>query len=273
MSDKYTVIGGNGFIGGEIVSLLKEKGETVNVPVRNCNTLLTTDLGIVIFAAGNGDCVNKPFEVFNSNTKLLADILEHASFTKLIYISSTRVYMEQEASSESANVTICESDNRRLFNLTKLVSEELCLRSEKNTVIVRPSNVYGLALHSPLFLPSIIRNSINNKHVDMYVSPEYAKDYVSVTDVAALIYKIAQKNTHNVYNIASGSNTTADEIANVILSETQCSIKWHNGFAGEYFPVTDNSRTINEYNFSYRNVLDEMKIMIKNYIKYLSNDI
>src|SRR5471030_2728882 len=121
MSTKYTVIGGNGFIGGEIVTLLKEKGEDVHVPVRNCESLYTQDLGIVIFAAGNGDCAQKPFEVFNSNTRLLADLLERAEFTKLIYISSTRVYMEQEASNEDSNVTICTNDKRRLFNLTKLL--------------------------------------------------------------------------------------------------------------------------------------------------------
>ena len=262
MSDKYTVIGGNGFIGGEIVSLLKEKGETVNVPVRDCKSLFSTELGIVIFAAGNGDCVKKPFEVFNSNTKLLADILEHANFTKLIYISSTRVYMEQEASSEDSDLTVCYNDKRRLFNLTKLVAEELCLRSESNTVIVRPSNVYGTAIHSKLFLPSITRDAVNKKNVNMYVTPSYAKDYISVKDLVEMIYRISQGAKKRIYNIASGINTSADEIAKLLIEHSGCEISWHEGFMDDHFPITDISSIENEFNFKPRILAEDIQSMI-----------
>jgi|SRR5471030_419655 len=262
MSTKYTVIGGNGFIGGEIVTLLKEKGEDVHVPVRNCESLYTQDLGIVIFAAGNGDCAQKPFEVFNSNTRLLADLLERAEFTKLIYISSTRVYMEQEASNEDSNVTICTNDKRRLFNLTKLVAEELCLRSERDTVIVRPSNVYGTAIHSKLFLPSITRDAVNKQLVNMYVTPSYAKDYVSVNDVAEVIYKISLGCQKKIYNIASGVNTRADEIAELLKKYSGCDVSWHQGYMDDYFPVTDISNIESEFDFKPRSLSEDIQSMI-----------
>lgn len=271
MKAHYTVIGGRGFIGSEIVENLRAKGENVVVPPRDDNSLFEKDLGIVIYAAGNGDCVNHPFDVYKSNTELLASILERAQFTKLIYISSTRVYMEQAGASESDNVTICSGDNRRLFNLTKLVSEELCLKSNRDTIIVRPSNVYGLALKSKLFLPSIIRNAISNRHIDMYVSPEYAKDYVSVHDVAELIFRISQSNEHKIYNIASGDNTTASDIAELIAKKTGCTVEWHHGFQGEYFPPTDNVRTLNEYDYVYSNVLSDIEIMIDNFEKNMTD--
>lgn len=271
MKAHYTVIGGRGFIGSEIVDNLLAKGEKVEVPPRDDETLFDRDLGIVIYAAGNGDCANTPFDVYKSNTELLAAILERAEFSKLIYISSTRVYMEQDSASENDNLTVCSSDNRRLFNLTKLVSEELCLKSGRDTIIVRPSNVYGLALKSKLFLPSIIRNAISNKHIDMYVAPEYAKDYVSVTDVAEMIYLISRKNEHHIYNIASGVNTKASDIADLIASKTGCTIQWHEGFKGEYFPPTDNTRTINEFGHVYKNVLSDIEIMIDNFKKNMTD--
>lgn len=270
MKSHYTVIGGRGFIGSEIVGNLKAKGETVVVPPRDDDSLFNSELGIVIYAAGNGDCANTPFDVYKSNTELLAALLEKASFDKLIYISSTRLYMEQEGASESDDLTVCTNDNRRLFNLTKLVSEELCLKSARETIIVRPSNVYGLALKSKLFLPSIIRNAISNHHIDMYVAPEYAKDYVAVSDVAEVIYQISRHSQHKIYNIASGVNTTAADIAELISNKTDCTIKWHDGFKGEYFPPTDNSRTVTEYSHTYRNVLADIEIMIDNFKKIMT---
>ncbi|WP_337242221.1 NAD-dependent epimerase/dehydratase family protein, partial [Proteus faecis] len=74
------------------------------------------------------------------------------------------------------------SDNRRLFNITKLAAEEICLKSNKNITIIRPSNVYGTAINSSLFLPSIVRDAIQKKEINMFVSPEYSKDYISVND-------------------------------------------------------------------------------------------
>nr|WP_248298586.1 SDR family oxidoreductase [Pseudoalteromonas arctica] len=263
----YTVIGGRGFIGNEVSKKLLENNHSIYIPERNDIDLFSKSLGTVIFCAGAGDCKNAPLQVFKSNSLLLAEILEKASFDKLIYISSTRLYMGQDNTQENANLVVSHGDERRLFNLSKLISEELCLLSSKKVVIIRPSNVYGLALNSPLFLPAITRNAINNKHVDMYVTPEYAKDYISITDLVDAIYQLAEKDnlSETVYNIASGINTKAKDIANVLESETGCNINWINGCVDEYFPVNDISRLKKEITFNPRNVLDDMKIMIDDF--------
>lgn len=61
---QYTVIGGRGFIGNEIVDQLKKLKHDVWVPQRDEQTLFTKDLGIVIYCAGNGDCQNTPLMSF-----------------------------------------------------------------------------------------------------------------------------------------------------------------------------------------------------------------
>jgi len=263
----YTVIGGNGFIGSEVSKKLIDNGHSVFIPDRDDSRLFTKELGIVIFCAGAGDCKNDPFNVFKANSLLLAAMLEKSDFKKMVYISSTRLYMGQEETKENSDLTVLANDNRRLFNLTKLLSEELCLLSNKNVVIVRPSNVYGLALNSPLFLPAITRNAINNKRVDMYVTPEYAKDYLSIHDLVSAVCQLSEKDDlmHNIYNIASGINTSAKAIANVLERETGCAINWVQGSVDEYFPVNDISTLTNEIQFSPRNVLDDMKIMIDDF--------
>lgn len=268
---KYTVVGGQGFIGAEVVKQLEEQSHNVFIPKKNDSRLFTDDLGVLIYCAGHGDCNNNPFKVFHSNSVLLSEILENAAFNKLVYVSSTRLYMGQECASERDDLTVLTSDSRRLFNLTKLLSEELCLLSNKNVIVIRPSNVYGLALNSPLFLPAITRNAINNSQVDMYVTPDYKKDYVSVIDVAYAICELSGKSdlSHRVFNVASGVNTSAGDIADLLNKETGCDINWHKGSVDEIFPKNDISALQNEIVFNPKNVLDDLRIMVDKFKKAL----
>jgi len=263
----YTVVGGKGFIGSAITTYLKKMGNTVYVPKRNDDELFEQELGTLIYCAGQGDCTNRPFEVLNAHTVLLSNVLQHANFKRLIYISSTRLYAGQNPTNESDNLTILSEDNRRLFNLTKLVAEELCLLSQQDVLILRPSNVYGLALQSPLFLPAITRNAINNGRIDMYVSPDYAKDYVSIDDLVSVIYQMSLKNTFSkkIYNVASGVNTCASSIATILSSETGCTVNWVDGCVDEYFPVNDIAAIKQEISFEPRNVLDDLKLMVDDF--------
>ncbi|WP_345859452.1 SDR family oxidoreductase [Shewanella algae] len=266
---QYTVFGGRGFIGSEIVKQLNQLGHNVFVPERDDETIYHQDLGIVIYCAGHGDCKNAPFAVLDANVNLLSSLLQKASFERLLYISSTRVYMNQDDSFESADLTVCIDDNRRLFNLTKLVAEELCLKSNRDVCIVRPSNVYGVALNSPLFLPSITRNAINHGKVDMYITKDYAKDYVSVKDVASSCIEIAStaQCLNQIINVAAGYNTTAKQIADVLHEHTRCEIIWHDiPFPNENFPVTDIT-LINTIipNYAPNNVLSELENMISDF--------
>ncbi|WP_110791770.1 NAD-dependent epimerase/dehydratase family protein [Cronobacter sakazakii] len=270
----YTVTGGRGFIGSHIVALLESQGHEVYVPARNDENLFSRNLGTVIYCAGNGDCQRTPFAVLEANTLLLSQILQKAQFNKLVYISSTRVYMNHATASEQDDVIVCNDDNRRLFNLTKLVAEEMCLKSGKPVTIVRPSNVYGLALNSPLFLPSIIRHAINNGEVNMYVQPTYAKDYVSVDDVAEVCVKLAQTDgvEGKVFNIAAGENTDAGQIADVLEKLTACNINWHKvQFPREVFPVTSIDALREIYpEYQPRNVLTDLVYMINKYKEELN---
>lgn len=269
----YTIIGGSGFIGKSLVDYFREQGFSVYVPKKNDNDIFTKQLGILIYCAGVGDCANRPFEVFQSHSGLLSNVLQNAQFSKMIYISSTRLYMGQKESQENSKLTILTDDKRRLFNLTKLVAEELCLLSDKNVIIIRPSNVYGLALSSPLFLPAITRNAINNGKIDMYVTPDYAKDYLSIDDLVSAIYQVSLKNelSGQIYNIASGINVSAGQIAAVLQAETGCEVNWIEGSVDEYFPVTDIKLISKEINFNPRNVLDDLKVMIDDFKSVMVN--
>ncbi|HFK5720587.1 TPA: NAD-dependent epimerase/dehydratase family protein [Enterobacter asburiae] len=263
----YTVVGGNGFIGSEIVRHLHSLHKDVWIPERNDPNIFSKKLGTLIYCAGNGDCQLKPFDVLTANCLLLSEFLQNADFDRLIYVSSTRLYMNVDESSETSDLIIRQDDNRRLFNLTKLVAEELCFKSGKPFTIVRPSNVYGVALKSPLFLPSITRNAIINGRIDMYVDKNYEKDYVSVTDVAESVIKLSNNKEAEgeIINIASGTNTSSEQIASVLIQNTNCVVNWHeNNATKEIFPITDISllkKLIPDY--KPRSVLSDLSDMIQ----------
>ncbi|WP_318464703.1 NAD-dependent epimerase/dehydratase family protein [Photobacterium leiognathi] len=265
---KFTVFGGSGFIGSEFVKEIRGQGHDVFVPTREDSRIYEEDLGVIIYSAGYGDCQKDPFNVLTANVLLLSSLLQKAKFDKLVYISSTRVYMNQELSVENSDLTICENDTRRLFNLTKLTAEELCLKSKRNCLVIRPSNVYGLALNSPLFLPSIIRDAVNKKEVTMFVSKNYSKDYIAVTDVVDVTLKILNKNGHpNIVNIASGENIKASEIAKILIDKLDCKVNWVENYndVKEVFPETNIDFITDEIKFKARKVLLDMNKMIEDY--------
>jgi nucleoside-diphosphate-sugar epimerase len=271
---KYTVIGGNGFIGNQIVLTLKENGEDVYVPVKGGTEIYNEDLGIVIYAAGYGDCKENPLKVIDSNLSSVVDLIKNCKFVKLIYISSTRLYINQESSLESSDVKICFNDNRSLFNLTKLTSEKLILNLVDNAVIVRPSNVYGLAVSSPLFLPSIVRDAISKNEVTMYISKNYEKDYVSVLDVADSIYKLSKKEKlkSKIFNLASGENTSAKTIADILINKTGCKVSWKENETDDEFSIIDIENIKSEIDYSPSQISDNLDCMIESFLRVYNNN-
>jgi len=264
----FTVFGGAGFIGSEIVSQLKLRGHEVQVPSRHDNGIYKNKLGIVIYAAGYGDCDKNPSNVVEANLSLLRNIIENSVFDKLVYFSSTRLYLNQSSTNESSDLNICNNDDRRLFNLTKITAEEICLKSKKQCLIVRPSNVYGLAIESPLFLPSIVRNAILEKNINMYVTPEYRKDYVYIDDVVKATLELIDKNIDGVVNIASGVNTSAKEIAKVIELKTDCKINWLVQKDLDYFHPIDISKIKAAIYYKPSNVMNNLNEMILDFKEF-----
>lgn len=262
---KFTVFGGRGFIGSEFVKELKTQGHDVLVPEREDLSIYEDDLGTVIYSAGYGDCQKDPFNVLHANVILLSSLLEKAKFNKLVYISSTRVYMNQYDSFESCDLKVSFDDKRKLFNLTKLVSEELCLKSNRNCLVIRPSNVYGSAINSTLFLPSIVRNAILDGSINMYVTRNYSKDYVFVGDVVKYTLDLISKGNDGVFNLASGSNTSAREIADIIVDKTNCNVNWLADKDIDLFHEIDVSKVANTVDYRPNNVIDDLKKMIEDF--------
>ncbi|KJY79061.1 NAD-dependent epimerase/dehydratase family protein [Vibrio nigripulchritudo] len=266
---KFTVIGSSGFLGQEVVKQLINRDCIVEEINRNEIGYISDDLDYVIYCSGYGECDKDPYNVLDANSSVLSKLLMQKEFNKLIYISSTRVYMNSESSLEDSSIKISSDDGRKLFNLTKLIGEELCIKSKKNFTIVRPSNIYGVALNSPLFLPTITKNAIEDGKINMYVPKTYSKDYVHVKDVAYSVIELCLNRNSNghIVNVASGVNVSASDIASILERETGCVTNWHDveGFS-ENFPTTTISKLSNFIpNYCPNNVIDDLRDMIKEF--------
>lgn len=270
---KFTVVGATGFIGKELVNFLRSENHEV-LEIKKEIPSSSVALGVVIYCAGYGDCMNGSENVIDANVGFLSKIIVSGSYEHLFYLSSTRVYLHNTDSKEESDVLLKNSDSRRLFNISKLAAEELCLRYTEKTTILRPSNIYGLAIKSPLYLPAIVRDALLKKEVNMFVSPNYSKDYLLVSSLVEAIYKLASKTKleHRCYNVASGVNVSASELSELIRSETKCEIKWHDVDESkeDFFPETDINRLQEEIDFQPSMVIDDIPKMItmfRNYYK------
>ncbi|MDT0627736.1 SDR family oxidoreductase [Alteromonas sp. W364] len=266
-----TVVGANGFVGKHLVFELERQNLEFQILKKDSVSKGQIELGTLVYCSGNGDCAKTPLNVLDANTTYLSQLLKQHRISKIIYLSSTRLYMGSEDSEEESDLQVLSLDERKLFNVSKIVSEELLRCGTTPYVILRPSNIYGDAFESPLFLPSIVRDALIYKTILMYISPSYSKDYVSVFDLVDVIIMSALNDqiVNRTINVASGRNITAQQIADTISLETGCSVLWKGSSSDDYFPETDITAMKDIFSIEPRNVLDDLPVMISSFKRKL----
>ena len=264
-----SIVGAHGFVGNYLVQEIERQGLEYRILDRELNIKSSDDLGTVLYCAGYGDC-SVPQQVVEANLIHLENILKF-KLDRLIYLSSTRLYLNSRYTKEDSNLKVCTDDDRKLFNLSKLAAEELCfLNKSVETVILRPSNIYGLATQSKLFLPSITRDAVTKGAINMFVSKEYEKDYVNVSDVVDAMLFYAKRETEmkfHVVNVASGKNTSAQYIADEIHNETGCTVNWHKNVSKDIFYPINIDKISREMSFKPKDIKEDIISLVSNFKK------
>lgn len=259
----FTVLGGTGLIGTALCAALRSAGETVNAPDRSLQDV-KGNLGHVIYCIGDDRFDAAPFMVVDTHVSMLSSLLQRCDYESFLYLSTTRVYMDGPRTDEAAPVSIDLSKPDYLFNLTKLTGEALCLALKNRKVrVARLSNVTGVNPHSHLFLPTLIRNALEKRPLELYLTPDSAKDYILLEDAIDAIVRITRGGTHRVYNVASGCNTTAGEIVDIIQRETGCEARWNENPVRSVFTPIDVGLIAREFGFSPKSVTDHLPDIIE----------
>lgn len=262
---KFTVLGGAGFIGGHLVRHLRQQGHEVLTPPRSVASLRGEKLGHVIYAIGlTGDFRTRLKETIEAHVDVLQRLMDGADFESWLYLSSTRVYgglAKDQKATEDAVLSLKPSLDS-LYDLSKLLGEAICLATGNAKVrIARLSNVYGAGQSEHTFLGSIIRDAATRGKVSIGEAPGSSKDYISVSDVAGYLAKIAAQGTERLYNVASSRPVTHQQLADVIR-KCGCPVEFVTGAPVRAFPALDTARLVSEFGHPAHSVIEDIPALI-----------
>lgn len=263
----YTVLGAQGFIGKQVAAVLHQRGHTPFCPHRN-EDLTSRSLGTVFYCIGlTADFRERPLDTVDAHVCILNRLLRDASFDRLIYLSSTRVYSGLHGIvSEDSSLVVNPNDFSDLYNLSKLMGESACLHSGQDVVVARLSNVVGLDFSSDNFLFDLIRDGCDDKLIHLRSAAESAKDYILVGDAVHAIVAIAeQPHPKLVYNVASGRNLSNAQVCEAIAGVEGC--RWEVAASAPLldFPIIDVSRAQQDLGLLPADVLDVLGDLVCQY--------
>ncbi len=247
------IIGVTGFIGRYVARQFAETGWNVigvgtrppeNAPRQELSryqqmVLPSSDLAVIVQQiqpqvcihsvgrASVGLSVTEPDQDFNASVTVTFHLLNtlrlHAPKCRLIYLSSAAVYGNPET------LPIRETQNLNPispYGFHKLICEQLCTEFFKvyglPTATVRIFSAYGPGLRRQV-LWDICQKALTQTVLKLQGTGNESRDFIHVRDVAKVIHLLAEKASckAEVYNLASGIETTIRELADLILAQLE----------------------------------------------------
>jgi nucleoside-diphosphate-sugar epimerase len=220
MSDRFTIVGGRGFIGRALSERLRTAGHAVCVRT-HLDARVDAPLGHVIYASGiAGAAAGDPAYAFGAHVDGVRRILETARFDSFLYLSSARVYGASAETSERASLAVEPDGGRDLYRITKIAGEARVLAHPSCAVrVARLSNVTGESFTSSLFLSDVLRQAAASGRVSVRTTRTSAKDYITIDDACRYLVAIASGGAERVYNVAWGANITNGAIYDALTAQ------------------------------------------------------
>lgn len=260
---KATVLGGAGYIGQHLATYLNQHGWMCATPTREDESIFKADLGIAFYCVGlTADFRSRPLDTVQAHVGLLQRLISEARFDKLIYLSSTRVYLGADDTHEDQSLRVLPGDPDDLYKLSKLMGESLTLHGGRPGVVVRLSNVVGGLVGNPdSFVYSLLREA-RQGHITLRSDPQTAKDYIHIDDVVGLLQCLARNSRYQTYNVASGVQLTHTEWLQRIAQITGCEYSFSHGSASPVYLPIRVDRICSEFGFRPKAALDAVSTLI-----------
>ena len=252
---KCLVTGGAGFIGSNLVDRLvklghqvivldnlstgqlsnlfqvKNKIEFVNVDIASSENSIAqyfNDVDWVFHLAGFADIVpsiKNPYSYFQTNTMGTLNILEASKkikIKKLIYAASACCYgiPEKYPTDEKSKI-----DPQYPYALTKFLGEQLVIHWAKvyhmPNISLRFFNVYGPRSRTTGAYGAVfgvfLAQKLAEKSLTIVGDGKQTRDFIHIFDLVDAVVKIAQNGKNGeVYNVASGQETSINSVADII---------------------------------------------------------
>ena len=263
LNDKYTIFGHSGFLGKNIINILKKNKIKYFLPPKK-KIKFSHNLGHIIYCIGVYNVLEDPIRSFDASLKILSKIILTNKFKSFTFISSTRLYLNSKKTNENDKICINPNNKDYFFNSIRLAAENFCLsQNNKRIKVVRISNLYGNFFEEQkYFLPNLIRNSIKKKSINLIINKNSKKNYLDVVDAIEIILKIIKTSKYRLYNIASNKRYSLNFISQVIQKHTKCRINYINQKKIYNEPIININRIKKEFNFKSNNNFKESLVKI-----------
>ncbi len=257
-----TIIGAAGFVGAALHRRLLELGWTCAVPARSSTWPSGQKHGHVFYCAGlTADYAIRPADTVEAHVSLLSRVLRKGGIDSLVYLSSTRLYDGQpleRAGAEDGSFVIDPGHSRSLYDLSKLLGENLCrVMGSGKARVARLACVYRDESDADGFLPGLLRRVLAARSGTTLVvdsSPNFERDYVHLDDVVEALIKIAVDGHRDVYNVASGDNVTNALLAEEIEALTGVKLHFSRSDQPSAAACVDRSRMTEELGWRPRHL-------------------
>lgn len=258
----FAVVGARGFIGRTVASEIERRGMSL-VRLRHDDPV-PRNPRIVIYCTGirSGSRPESRFAQ-HVHVDVPRALLAQSACERFVYLSSTRVYDSMPSTCEDEDVVGRHHDD--VFVRTKRSGEATVL-SDPRGVVIRLANVFGCNFGSQVFLSDILRQAARANHIDIRSSLASEKDYVSVGDVAALIPQIAREGNRQIYNIATGKNTTHASII-AAFEERGVTVSVPADAPDQKFAPIQIERLRSEFTVPVQSVIDELPWLMNEFRK------
>lgn len=225
---RVVVLGAAGFVGGAIVTELKDRGIPHHGLGRNeldllhpaapetlAQILKLTDAVVVISA--RAPC--KTSAMLQENIQMMravCDALALQAVDHIVYISSDAVYAD---SSEPLSEKSCAEPNS-LHGAMHLTREIMLRHSAGKTPLafLRPTLIYGdRDPHNGYGPNQFARKAARGEAIVLFGEGEERRDHVLIDDVAAITVRVLTHRSHGILNVSTGTvvsfRTIAEQIA------------------------------------------------------------
>jgi len=243
----FIVFGSSGFLGKELVSFLKERGEKVITISRNNEADFKIDItesesfkaikgvhedDIIINCASLLPDATKAIndisfikKLFDTNAIGGVNILNFASAAgiKKVINCSTLSVVNKPWPVPLSTTTTTYPGARHVGYASSKLAQELLMNEVANAggislLHLRLSSLYGPAMPWQGILPFLIDKMEKGEDVDLQNAEKNSFDFLHVTDLSRIIYHAAKRNNweENILNVGSGEEIFLKDLAQTI---------------------------------------------------------
>ena len=282
---KVLLTGGSGFIGRNIIPILKEECE-LYAPTRNelnlkdqmevKEYLTKHQFDCVIHSANPNPAKNvldQADTMFEDSLKVFMNLFNcRELYRKMIFLGSGAEYDKRFDIVLAEETRVGNNIPEDSYGLAKMIMNDLA-KGSSNVYNFRIFACFGPTDHESKFITHAIRCCMKNE--DITIRQNCYFDYMHVTDLGKILLKCIDRDLkYHDYNVCTSKRYTLLEIAEMVKAEmeSKCEIKiLKDGMNNEY--TGSNKRLLNEIGeYKFLDLHEGIKIQIESELHTLENN-